>query len=234
MNADVRRKLAMVARVREFSRANPSDDPSHATLLGRLEDRLNRADALAIQERAGRIAERAAKLRRDELRRAMHFQLLRHLVRVGEVAAKQEPGLVGKFRLRSPNATHKDFLVSAKAMLADGVANKDLFVGLGLSAPMLDDLGKALTQFEGVTESGSGGRSDHIGARADLDAVTAEALDLVELLNTFNSYRFREDPELSAAWNSARSVIGPSRSKPVVPPAEAGGAPPAGAVAPAA
>jgi len=234
MNAEVRRKLAMGARVREFSRAHPSDDPSHTTLLGRLEDRLNRADALATQERAGRIEERAGKARRDELRRAMHFQLLRHLVRVGEAAAKQEPELAGKFRLRSPNATHKDFLVAAKAMLAEGVANKDLFVSLGLSAAMLDELGKAIAQFDEVTASGSAGRTDHIGARADLEAIAGEVLDLVELLNTFNLYRFRNDAELTPAWLSAREVLGPRRSKPVVPPTEGGVTPPSGEIAPAA
>ena len=218
MNAEVRRKIEMAARVREFSRAHPSDDPSYATMLARLEDRLARADALATQERAGLIAERAATARRNELRRRMHFQLLRHLVRVGEAAARDAPALAGKFRLRSRNATHKAFVISAKAMLADGVANQELFVGLGLSARMLDELGKAITQFDEVTQNGIGGRTGHIGARADLDAVALELLDLVELLNTFNGFRFQDNPELRAAWESARIVLGSSKSKPAAPP----------------
>ena len=234
MNADVRRKIEMSARVREFSRAHPSDDPSYATMLARLEDRLSRADALATQERSGLIAERAATARRDELRRAMHFQLLRHLVRIGEIAAKDRPELIGKFRLRNPNSTHKSFLISAKAMLAEGLANKDLFVGLGLSGLMLDELAKAISQFEEVTGSGAAGRTGHIGARADLDAVTGELLELVELLNTFNRYRFRNDAELAAAWESARNVLGPSRPKPEVPPTAGTGTPPSASIAPAA
>jgi hypothetical protein len=234
MNADVRRKIEMAARVREFSRAHPSDDPSYATMLGRLEDRLTRADALATQERAGLIAERAATARRNALRRRMHFQLLRHLVRVGEAAAKDAPALVGKFRLRSRSATHKAFVISAKAMLADGVANQDLFVSLGLSARMLDELGKAITQFEEVTQSGIGGRTGHIGARADLDAVAIDLLELVELLNTFNQFRFQDNPELAAAWESARMVLGPIRSKPEAPPPEGTETPPLASIAPAA
>ncbi len=234
MNADVRRKLVMGARVREFSRTHASEDPSHATLLARLEDRLARADALATQQRAGLINERAATLRKEDLRRAMHFQLLRHLVRVGEAASRQEPGLLGKFRLRGNNATHKAFIVSAKAMLADGVANKELFVGFGLSAAMLDDLGRAIAQFDVVIQSGSIARTDHIGARAHLDALSVEITEVVELLNTFNRYRFRDDPELAAAWGSARDILGPKRPKSVPPTAGAEGTQPAGEVKPAA
>lgn len=234
MNADVRRKLVMGARVREFSRAHPSEDPSHATLLARLEDRLTRADALATQQRAGLIAVRAATIRKEDLRRAMHFQLLRHLVRVGEAASREEPGLLGKFRLRGNNATNKAFIVSAKAMLADGVANKELFVGLGLSAAMLDDLGKAIAQFDGVIQSGSIARTEHIGARAHLDALAIEIVDVVELLNTFNRYRFRDDPELDAAWGNAREVFGPRRPKSGPPAPGSEGTRPAGEVKPAA
>lgn len=234
MNRNVRRKLEMAVRVQEFSRAHPADDPSYATMLARLENRLGRAEALATQQRAGLIAERAATARRDELRCALHFQLLRHLVRVGEAAAKDHPELVGKFRLRNPNSTHKSFLISAKAMLADGLANKDLFVSLGLSAAMLDELGKAITEFEEATTSGTAGRTGHIGARADLDSVTDELLELVELLNTFNRYRFRGDPELAAAWESARTVLGPGRARRETPAPEVGATPPVGDVAPAA
>jgi len=101
----------------------------------------------------------------------------------GELAAKEVPELVGKFRLRMPNATHKAFLVSTRAMLADGVANKDLLVKPGLSETMLGELGTAVGQFEVATESGNAGWRSHVGARADLGAVTEEILELVELLD---------------------------------------------------
>jgi hypothetical protein len=234
MRGEVRRRIEMGSRVREFSRSHPSDDPSHTTLLVRLEDRLNRAEVLAVQERAGRIAESAAAGRRDELRRSMQKRLLRHLVRAGELAARENPELAGKFRLRLPNATHKAFLISARAMLADGVANKDLLVSQGLSEKMLGELGQAVGEFEATTDAGGIGRRNHIGARLDLEAVSNELVALVELLNTFNSHRFRSDPELAGMWESARTVFGPSRSKPAAPPTEGGVTPPAGGIASAA
>lgn len=242
MRRDVRRKIEMATRVREFCRAHPSDDSSHVGALARLEERLTRAEGLAIEERAGRIAELSSAARREELRRTMHFQLLRHLVRVGELAAKDNAGLVGKFRLRMPNATNKAFLVSSKAMLADGLANKDLFVSLGLSAAMFEDLGKAVAEFEAATIAGSKGRSGHVGARVDLESVSGELLDLVELLNTFNRYRFRNEPQLTAEWDNVTSMVTPFRPKPEVPVSQPDGTPvtstgvtpPSGSVAPAA
>ena len=51
MQADVRRKLTMAARALSFTRANPPSDASHTAVVTRLEERLARADALALQER---------------------------------------------------------------------------------------------------------------------------------------------------------------------------------------
>ena len=47
MNLNVRRKLEMVTRVRTFSRAHPSTEPTYTTVLGRLEERLAEAQAIA-------------------------------------------------------------------------------------------------------------------------------------------------------------------------------------------
>ena len=244
MRTEVRRKLEMGERVRIFSRDHPSDDPSYIILLGRLEDRVARGDALAAQERNGRIAERTATDRRNGLRRDMHFQTLRHLVQAGEAAAKEKPELAGKFQLRSPRATNKAFLVSARTMLADGLANKDLLVAQGLSSAMLDQLAAAVTQLEEATRDGIIARSSHVGARADLSSVTDEILAVVDQLDTFNRFRFRNDPELTAAWESVRTADRPFRrsprtngtpAAPAAPPVEGKDeTPPTGGLAPAA
>jgi hypothetical protein len=49
----------------------------------------------------------------------------------------------------------------------------------------------------------------HIGARADLIAVARELVELAGVLDGINRFRFRNDPELLAAWESARNVVGP-------------------------
>lgn len=209
MRNAVQLKLDMVTRARDFNLAYPSDDPSFATTLGRIRERRERADVLVTKERDGLIRERAAVERRDEIRRVLHYQLLRHLVRAGEQAAKERPSLIGKFRLRATEATHAQYLVSAKAMLRDGLANRDVLIQCGLSAKMLEDLGEVTAQYEAAIADVSAGRQDHMGARVELENVTAELMELVELLNTFNRYRFRGDSELLTAWDSARNIRGP-------------------------
>jgi len=43
--------------------------------------------------------------------------------------------------------------------------------------------------------------------------VTSEVGDLVRLLDGLNRYRFRDQPELLAAWQSVIDVLGPFRPK---------------------
>lgn len=219
MNAQVRRKIEMATRVRDFSRAHPSGDAGYETVLTRLEGILSRTDALAAQQRAGTIAAREANARRLELRRALQFQLLHHLVRVGDVVADQRPDLAGRFRLPSVNSTHRAFLTAAKQMLATAIEERDFLVSQGLAGSFLDDFGTELTEYEETTAAANAGRRQHTGARAELEVVVAELMKLVELLDGLNRYRFRQDPDRKAAWDSARNLVTIARSKAGPPPA---------------
>jgi len=231
----VRRILAMVVRVLDFIRINPSTETGYNSLVSRLEERLKRADALAAQEREGQLAEREAIARRKELRRNVQLQQLRTLVLVAQMAAKDRPELAGQFVLPPFSVPHKTFLTAAREMLARALAEKELFVSLGLGESFLDELGKAVAEFDGATQTAHEGRSKHVGARADLSAVTDECMDLVVLLDGLNRVRFRDDPEKLAAWESARNVVGPFRSRSSDSPSDGGVIPRApGGVAPAA
>jgi hypothetical protein len=151
------------------------------------------------------------------------------------MAAAERPELLDRFRLPGLRSTHKSFLIATKAMLAEAVASKDLMVSHGLTESLLEDLARMITQFEEATETGFIGQRGHVGARADLLAVAAEIMELVEWLDGLNRYRFRENPELQAAWDSARNVVAPSsRSRAGKPPVDGGATPPSGGIAPAA
>src|ERR1041384_726804 len=71
MRAVVRRILAMAVRVLDFIRAHPSTEASYVAVVSRLEERLKRADTLAVQERDGLLEERNATARPVELRGTM-------------------------------------------------------------------------------------------------------------------------------------------------------------------
>ena len=214
MNAVVRSVLNMVERVRGFCRAHPFTDPSATALEARFEERVDRAVALAVQQRSSNLAVRAANARRNKLRSGVVMDLLRHLVRVGDDAAKELPDLSGRLKLPPQDGSHQAFLAAARVMVSEAADHRDLLVKHGMTESMLDDLGQALNQYEQATETAFGATRERIGARSQLHTIAAELSDLVQLLNGLNRYRFREQQELLDAWTSAINVLGPSRGAP--------------------
>jgi hypothetical protein len=206
MRNAVRSKLEMAARVRVFCRTHPSEDPGYATVLGRFEERLTRAEAIAARQHDGRITARGARSRRAEIRRVIHFQLLRYLVNIGGIASRTRSELAERFDLPDLHGSNRSFLTSVRSMLAIAEGHREALVGEGMTPALLEQLGKLLAEFEAVSESARASRLDHIGARADLEKVTAELVEAVRTLDGINRWRFGEQPELMVEWNAARHV----------------------------
>jgi hypothetical protein len=68
----------------------------------------------------------------------------------------------------------------------------------------------ALDRFEQALNQKHNGRAAHVGARAELEAVTAEVMLIVRQLDALNRFRFRSDAESLAGWKSARDVAWPA------------------------
>lgn len=138
MNSIVRNKLDMVTRVRTFSRAHPSTEPTYTTVLGRLEERLAEAQAIATRQHEASAAARGARNNRKELRRIVHFQLLKYLVAVGSVAAKTRAELATQFRLPSVGANNQAFLTAVKALVAAAEQQREVLVAAGMAPALLE------------------------------------------------------------------------------------------------
>jgi hypothetical protein len=229
MNAVLRRRLEMAVRVRDFLRAHRTEG-AEAKARARLEELIDRAEALAAQQRAGVVAAQGSIAHRGELRRALQSTLLRYLTGVGAVAAKQNAELGAQFRLPRHRVPNQAFVTLAQGMLAKAMEHQELLVNRGLSETVLPDIATALEQFERTLEATRAARREHVGASADLRAVASEISAQVRLLDGLVRYRFGDDAEVMAAWASARNVVGPFRSKDE---ARAGGETP-GAMKPAA
>jgi hypothetical protein len=227
MNAVLRRRLEMAARVRDFLRAHRTDGAGDGAAFARFDELVIRAQALAAQQRAGVVATRSATVRRDGLRRALQTKLLRYLAAVGAVAAKGNGELAAQFRLPHNGTSQQSFLTTARGMLEKATALKDVLVSHGMSEQLLDDLARAIGEYETTLEVTRAGRRDHVGASADLEAVGSEIAEQVRLLDGLVRYRFGDNAELMGAWASARNVLGPF--KPRVEPAASGETP--GAIA---
>ena len=211
MNAKTRRKLEMGARALDFSRAHPDGSPGYAAALARLEDRLARADHLATQQRDGILEVRTATARKRDLRRTMKQAHLGHLASVAEVASREVPELAQKFVLPRRANTYLAFRTAARGMEAEAESRKELLVKHGLAESVLQGLGQALSEFDAVVEQGSQGRLAHVGASAELDTVADEVVQVVKVMDGLNRFRFANDPESLAGWESSSNAFGPLR-----------------------
>ena len=199
----------MAARALDFCTANPSDQASSKSVVARLDALVNRADALSVQQRSGKVNEDIARAERSAIRDTVRREHLRQLVRIAASAVKEHPELKQLFRLPKFSGPNHDFLTAAKDMLGTATAQKPLLDSLGLGETFIDDLTQGIAGFEKATEAGHIGRSARVGASAGLDEIASEVLTVVGVLDGMNQVRFKGDPELLAAWNSASKVAGP-------------------------
>ena len=213
MNALLRRRLEMAERVRDFLRVHKTDAVGEGFGLAKLEELIQRAEALVAQQRGGVVVARAATKQRTALRRALQSKLLLYLRAVGAVAAKESAELAVQFQLPPSNASHQALLTVARGMLEKATAQKELFVSRGMSATLLDALASTLGEFEKTLEASREGRRNHVGASADLKAVAAEIKEQVRVLDGLVRFRFGDNAELMGAWASARNVLGPFKPK---------------------
>jgi hypothetical protein len=207
MNRRVSRRLEMGARALEFSEAHPVDSPGYATAVQQLEEQLARAEQLGKEQERGTTEVRAATARKNELKRSIRWSQLVHLAGVAERAARQVPELVQKFDLpRVPNR-NLGFSTVARTMVEEAQRHKDMLIKHGLVEQILDSLGQSLDQFDEVVQHGAEGRRVHIGARANLEVVADEVVQIEKILNGYNRHRFIAQPDLLAAWTAARNVV---------------------------
>ena len=199
----------MAVRVRDFSRAHPSTAANYTVVLDQFEERVARLEELAQQQQGGFLTKHASVARRRDIRRRLHHELLRHLVTVAEVAATKQPGLAERFVLPSGNASNEAFRALARKMLEQGQAQREVLTQNGLSETLLADLQAAVDEYDASVAETNQGKRDHVGARAELKAVSDEVMKLVGLLDGLNRYRFSGNAEMLAAWTSARNVVAP-------------------------
>ena len=207
MNRQIRRRKEMAVRVRDFSHAHPSADPSFASILGRLEEAISRTVALEGQQTGGFLSRHSSSVRRRALRRRLREGLLRHLVTIARDAAVEQPQLLEMFKLPPSHASTGAFQNLSRKLLEQGVAQKEVLVKHGLSDKLLDDLTAAVAEFDASVAETNSGHSGHVLAGAELRRVSDEIMQLVAMMDGVNRYRFEREPQLLVAWKSAKHVV---------------------------
>ncbi len=106
--------------------------------------------------------------------------------------------------------SHQAFLTRSRVAAATGTTHQELLTRYGMPEGFLDQLNSALDRYEQALNQKHAGRAAHVGARAELDAVTAEIMLIVRQLDALNRFRFRNDAESLAGWKSATDVAWPA------------------------
>jgi hypothetical protein len=203
----------------QFSLAHPDPSPGYATMVGRLQERLDRCDVLADQQKAGLAGVAAASARKLDLRRRIDGGHLKHIVKVAQLAAIELPELAKTFVLPVRSASYLDFVSRARTIAAEAAEHRELLLKYGLVESVLDDLNASIAQFEEAVEQGTAARRQHIAASAELSTALAEAMKIITALDGVNRVRFADDPEQLVVWRNAINIVRPVRSQ---------GQPPAG------
>lgn len=209
MDSAIRHKLDMAGRVRDFCRTHPDPtNPGYTAAVDQLEEKLTRAITLAQQQVSGQLTVTGAVASTQELRQEIK-DIVDLLAGIARAASRELPELKAGITRLPLNVGHQELLTNARVALATATAHQDLLVRHGLAAHVLETFGGTLDEFEKAINERHGGRLSHVGARADLEAVTADIMALVDQLAAINRFRFRNDAESLAAWKSARNVAWP-------------------------
>ncbi len=138
---------------------------------------------------------------------------------VANAAAEEQPELTREFRMPSISASHMLYRTVARTLLEKGVAKRELLLKYWLGETLLDDLRKAVDELDASVVETVEGKQRHILARSELRALSDEVMQLVGVLDGVNRYRFAREPQLLAAWDWAKHVVGGSQVEgPQTPP----------------
>jgi hypothetical protein len=203
--------MAMAVEARDFNRTHPSADANHASVLAELEGTIENMVAVAGRQVTGFVSKGSSARRRKEIRQGLHHGLLPHLVTVADAAAEERPDVAGEFRMPSSNSSHIIYLTVARTLLDKGVAHRELLVKHGLGETLLDDLRKAVDELDASITETVESKQQHILARTELRRLSDQVMQLVGILDGINRYRFAREPQLLAAWDRAKHVVGGSQ-----------------------
>jgi len=206
MNAGIRHKLEMAARVREFTRARAATEPRYLASLERLDALLERAAAIAQRQHMGLVMARAARTAREEERHRLHAELLHHLVTVGAIAAQSSADLAGMFRLPATNANTAEYLVAIRSLRTAAEAMREDLIAAGLHPDWFGDFDRAILAIEAAREEQRTARRDHMAATLELQTVTAELREQIELIDASTRYFFGYDSDVMDMWRAIRRL----------------------------
>lgn len=204
MDRRVKRRLDLGKVVRDFCRRHPVPGPGYLEAMKLLDERVTRLEAMATQQVTGISTRLGSTVTKAELRRIIREDHLRHLVRMARGAQAQDPTLAARFRLPYKKINGAGFIAAAKAMMEQAASCPGLFIGEGMPATFLQDLKDLIGDYQKALAGQHSGLSLHIGARAEMKAVSKQVMHLIQRFDGIYLKAFERDPETRAVWLAVR------------------------------
>ena len=144
--------------------------------------------------------------------------LYEHLLAINVTAravALDTPGLETKFRMPR-SGTDQALLTAGRAFAADAVPLAGAFQQHEMPVNFIDELHADIAALEEALSGRVRSRDAHVAATAALEATVERGIKAVQRLQAIVRNKFRDDPAVLAAWESASHVE--RRSRTVTPP----------------
>lgn len=208
MRSNIRLQLNTASSCDAFCRKHPDPNPATALVGTHLGGLVTRANSLAQLQHSSQVTRAAAVERKKELRESIANGMAA-LVGLSRVAVRSDPGNMVALRSLRGRTNESGFLTTARVAVAEAGARKEIFLNLGMPETLLDTMAAELDEYEAVLVRQRNAHATQVGASAQLTAVTGEIMATLRHLDSLHRLRFKDAPDLQAAWKSARNVAYP-------------------------
>jgi hypothetical protein len=146
-----------------------------------------------------------AVARKEELRVSISGNLV-SLVGISKAAARTQPGITVHRGVQTGRVNETRFLTTARVAVAEATARKDILNSAGMPENLLESLTAELDEYEAVQARQRNALAAQVAASAELTIVAREVVAVLRHLDALHRLRFKAEPDLLAAWMSARNV----------------------------
>lgn len=216
MNEKQRRRNERGQRVDVYMGAQAADFPPDGkggTLAARLKELLAQAAALDVTRAANARKRQQGTEGRDEARTTLR-RMVKNVWDTHKTIARDHPNIKGLFEPPTKSNNDQALVTGARASADAAGSFAGLFAEYGLTAAFFNDLRAKADSLESYITLQNAG----VGAGVDTNAALEETLrqmdEVVERLHTLVTNKYLNDPAKLAAWESARRLERPPRSKP--------------------
>jgi hypothetical protein len=202
-----RSALSSFQRVQEFLAQHPLSD-APATLGAQateLNDVIARLSSDSLDQEAGGRFVRAHSESQRKLRSALYTDHMQPISRVAREVFGAS-GMDKAFRLPNPGAANQTLIASAGAMAEVAEKEKDALLKHGLPQDFIEQLKSAASSLADARSAKVQSARRRTTATAALDDQVKRGRKAVRLLDAVLKPRLAKDPELLAAWRSAKRV----------------------------